>query len=238
MKRQSGIAPGNLGEWQVFSKGPGTPWTSGLIVWEGGAGGIEAERAAQAALVEYRESLKAASQLRAETGPRTFFEVSIGGVPAGRIVFAPYYDISPLAAENFLALCTEEKGEAPPGHEGASNPYHFKGDYFYLVIDQTGAGTDSIYGAQFKDELGGVKLKHPWPGPLSMANLGQDTNGPHFSIVAAPAPHLDGHYTIFGEVVEGMDVVFKINPLAKGQRGSELQGRELVKIVDAGQLPR
>ena len=44
-------------------------------------------------------------------------------------------------------------------------------------------------------------------GLLSMANTGQDMNSSHFSILMAPAPHLDGHYTIFGEVVEGMQVL-------------------------------
>ena len=242
LKRQPGIAPGNRAEWQVFAEGPGTPWTSGLLVGEGEHAGtsLEAEKAAQVALIEYEESQRAANRPRPETGPRTFFDVSIGGTFAGRIVFAPYYDVSPLAAENFRALCTGEKGVAPTGHEGAGKPYHFKGAFFYRVIDrfidQTGAGTDSVYGGQFKDDKGGLKLKHSRPGLLSMANLGPDTNGSHFSIVVAPAPHLDGHYTIFGEVVDGMDVVFRINSLARGQPGNELQDRELVKIIDAGQL--
>ena len=241
LKNQPGVAPGSRDKWQVFAEGSSTPWTSGLMVWDGSGGSAEAERAAQVALEEYRASVKAATRPREETGPRTFFDVAIGGVPAGRIVFAPYYDVSPLAAENFRALCTGEKGVAPAGHEGAGKPYHFKGSYFYRVIDrfidQTGAGTDSIYGGQFKDDPGGLELRHTRAGLLSMANLGPDTNGSHFSIIVAPTPHLDGHYTIFGEVVEGMDVVFKINALAKGQPQNELQDRELVKIVDAGQLP-
>ena len=241
LKSQPGIAPGLREKWQVFKEGPGTPWTSGLMVWDGNGGSAEAEQAAQTALEEYRASMRDVLRPRDETGPRTFFDVAIGGVPAGRIVFAPYYDVSPLAAENFRALCTGEKGVVPPGHEGAGKPYHFKGSYFYRVIDrfidQTGAGTESIYGGHFKDDPGGLELRHTRAGLLSMANIGPDTNGSHFSIIVAPTPHLDGHYTIFGEVVEGMEVVFKINALAKGQLQNELQDRELVKIVDAGQLP-
>jgi peptidyl-prolyl isomerase D len=79
-----------------------------------------------------------------------------------------------------------------------------QGQPFYRIIDQfidqSGAWTESIYGGQFKDDPGGLALRHDRPGLLSMANTGPDTNGSHFSIVVSPARHLDGKYTIFGEV--------------------------------------
>ena len=79
-----------------------------------------------------------------------------------------------------------------------------QGQAFYRIIDQfidqSGAWTESIYGGHFKDDPGGLALRHDRPGLLSMANTGPDTNGSHFSIVVSPARHLDGKYTIFGEV--------------------------------------
>lgn len=69
-----------------------------------------------------------------------------------------------------------------------------------------------------------------------MANLGPDTNGSHFSIVVAPAPHLDGHYTIFGELVKGWEVAEKINSLSKGKPDNTANEQEGVRIVGSGQL--
>ena len=59
-------------------------------------------------------------------------------------------------------------------------------------IDQSGAGTESVFGGAFKDDPGGLELKHDRGGLLSMANTGPDSNTSHFSIVVAPAPHLNG----------------------------------------------
>uniref|UniRef100_A0A7S0NSW6 Peptidyl-prolyl cis-trans isomerase n=2 Tax=Calcidiscus leptoporus TaxID=127549 RepID=A0A7S0NSW6_9EUKA len=89
---------------------------------------------------------------------------------------------------------------------------------FYRIIDkfidQAGVqGVSSVWGGAFDDDPGGLALKHDKPGLLSAANSGPDTNSGHFSIVVAPAPHLNGGYTIFGEVVEGIDVVYAINKL-------------------------
>ena len=68
----------------------------------------------------------------------------------------------------------------------------------------------------FADDVYGLyNLKHDRFGLLSSANSGPNTNTGHFSIVVAPAPHLDTHYTIFGEVVAGDDIVWAINALDK-----------------------
>ena len=91
------------------------------------------------------------------TNPRVFFDVSIGGAPAGRIVMELYADTTPRTAENFRALCTGEKGVGRSG-----KPLHFKGSIFHRVIPSfmcqggdftrgDGTGGESIYGAKFED---------------------------------------------------------------------------------------
>ncbi|CAI7898945.1 unnamed protein product [Closterium sp. NIES-53] len=174
--------------------------------------------------------------------PKVFFDINIDGRPAGRIIFELFTKQAPRAAENFRALCTGEKGRVPnePGREGAGMPLHYKGAEFYRVIDrficQTGINTESIYGGSFKDDPLALLLKHNKKGLLSAANIGPDTTTTHFSIVVAPAPHLDGHYPIFGQVVSGWEVVERINKLAKPSGSGDERPRLPVVIADCGEI--
>ena len=110
------------------------------------------------------------------SNPVVFFDMTIGGAPAGRIEMTLAADVVPKTAENFRALCTGEKGV---GRQG--KPLHFKGSAFHRVITQfmcqggdftkgNGTGGESIYGNKFEDE--NFTLKHTGPGILSMANAG------------------------------------------------------------------
>lgn len=161
--------------------------------------------------------------------PKVFFDIEIGGQAAGRVIFELFADVVPKTAENFRALATGEKG------------FGFKGSSFHRIIpgfmcqggDFTsgdGRGGKSIYGAKFADE--NFTLKHTKPGQLSMANAGPNTNGSQFFITTAATNWLDGKHVVFGEVVEGMDVVRKME--AAGSRGG--QTSVPVKIADSGVL--
>ena len=171
--------------------------------------------------------------------PKVFFDISIGGSPAGRIVFELFKDAVPLTAENFRALCTGEKGTGASG-----KPLHFKGSGFHRIIQQfmcqggdftngNGTGGESIYGARFADEsFSGKAGVHVGPGILSMANAGPNTNGSQFFICTVQTPWLNGKHVVFGQVLEGYDVVQKME--AVGSRGGATSQK--VVIENSGEL--
>jgi cyclophilin family peptidyl-prolyl cis-trans isomerase len=139
----------------------------------------------------------------------------------GEIVAELFADDAPLTVENFVNL---------------SRAGFYDGTTFHRVIrgfmaqggDPTGSGRGGP-GYQFGDEFS-PRRRHDAAGMLSMANAGPNTNGSQFFITFAPTPHLDGRHSVFGRVVEGMDVLRSIrerDPTADRRPGDRIEAIEI-----------
>jgi len=167
---------------------------------------------------------------------KVYFDIDIAEKDAGRIVIGLFGDDLPLTTANFRALCTGERGTGKSGV-----PLTYKGSIFHRVIPSfmlqggdftkaDGTGGESIYGEKFRDE--GFKFRHDVPGILSMANSGKNTNGSQFFITTIATPWLDGKHVIFGRVIEGMELVKKIE--SYGSQGGATKAT--ISIRDCGEL--
>lgn len=145
--------------------------------------------------------------------PLVYFDLQLGrdaedlggAAPLGRITFELKADVVPKTAENFLQLC-----------KSTDPKMGYKGSRFHRIIanfmlqggdftNDNGTGGRSIYGDKFPDE--NFTLKHLGPGVVSMANGGPNTNGSQFFICTVNTAYLDGKHVVFGQVVDGYEVV-------------------------------
>ncbi|MFC4639897.1 peptidylprolyl isomerase [Deinococcus hohokamensis] len=130
----------------------------------------------------------------------------------GRIVVELFPDEAPMTVNSFAYLLRH---------------HYYDGIKFHRVIDgfmaQTGDPTGTGAGGpgyDFEDEFAGNPHRHNAKGVLSMANRGPATNGSQFFITFGPTPHLDGRHTVFGKVVEGLDVLDRLTRIQPGMGGT------------------
>jgi len=146
----------------------------------------------------------------------------------GKIELELFPEVAPLAVENFMTHVKNGYYNGIAFHRIIKNFMIQGGD-----PTETGRGGESIWHKEFKDEFK-PNLVFDKPGILAMANHGPNTNGSQFFITTAPAPWLNGGYTIFGKVAdkESMQTLMKLNDVATtGRRGGDrpLERQEIIK---------
>ena len=140
----------------------------------------------------------------------------------GTIVCRLFEKEAPKTVANFIELAEGKREWSHPTTRAKSTDKLYDGTIFHRVIpdfmiqggDPAGNGMGGP-GYKFEDETKGSPHRFDKPGKLAMANAGPNTNGSQFFITVAPTTWLTGKHTIFGEVVEGQDIVTKISKVAR-----------------------
>lgn len=147
----------------------------------------------------------------------------------GDITVRLFKDKAPKTVENFIGLATGTKEYIDGKTKEPTKGKFYDGIIFHRVIpdfmiqtgDPTGTGMGGP-GYRFEDEFH-PELKHNKPGILSMANSGPNTNGSQFFITHVATPWLDNRHSVFGEVVDGMDLVIAIGNVDRDRRDKPLE---------------
>jgi peptidyl-prolyl cis-trans isomerase A (cyclophilin A) len=155
----------------------------------------------------------------------------------GAIRVRLFPDTAPKTVENFVGLATGSRSWQDPKTGAEQQRPLYDGTIFHRVIpdfmiqggDPLGTGTGGP-GYSFEDEVSGPR-RFDRPGYLAMANAGPNTNGSQFFITQVPTPWLDGKHTIFGEVVDGMEVVDAIAGSERDARDRPLQELRVERVV-------
>ncbi len=143
----------------------------------------------------------------------------------GSIKVRLFPDVAPITVANFVELAEGTKEWTHPLTGVKAKKKLYDGTVFHRVIkdfmvqggDPAGTGMGGP-GYRFGDETKGSPHKFDKPGKLAMANAGPGTNGSQFFITTVPTPWLTGNHTIFGEVIEGQDIVVKITNVPKNSQ--------------------
>jgi peptidyl-prolyl cis-trans isomerase A (cyclophilin A) len=161
----------------------------------------------------------------------------------GPVVIRLFPDQAPKTVRNFVDLAEGSREWTDPRTRQTTDARLYDGTVFHRVIprfmiqggDPLGTGTGGP-GYQFADEIH-PDLQFDRPYLLAMANAGPGTNGSQFFITVVPTPHLNGKHTIFGEVVDGRDVVDRISQTQTNRNDRPLQDVVLESVAveeDAG----
>jgi len=198
--------------------------------WEDESSKTRKKYTTKEALEEFIKKQCAASKedaLALRSNPHCWFDMTIGGEDAGRILMRLRFDVAPKTCRNFLELCTGVNG------------YGYAESSFHRVIpgfmcqggdftNHNGTGGKSIYGEKFADE--NFTLMHTGAGVLSMANAGPNTNGSQFFLCTARTGWLDAKHCVFGQVISGWDTIKAIESVGSQSGTTSFD----VKIIDCG----
>ncbi|KAM7395310.1 hypothetical protein PAMA_006874 [Pampus argenteus] len=164
-----------------------------------------------------------------------FMDIEIAGEAVGRLLFELFSYVCPKTSKNFEALCTGLQGLSQSGLQ-----LSYKSSVFHRVVpngwvqggdispERKGDGGESIYGPIFEDES--FAISHTKRGTLGMANKGPHSNGSQFYITLQPTLWMDRSYVAFGQVVEGVDVLRKLEEVPTCNERPKYD----CKVIDCG----